>query len=160
MKILILIIYITVIGQGCFFFGLALPRKKIDENKFPYKAFLWEQNGKFYDRFRVKKWKTKVPDMSVLTNKIFPKKLHGDMTSDDIDRLIKESCIAEMIHYILCVLSIGIYHIWKGKIGIVLTVLYNLLGNLPYIIIQRYNRPHFIELRERLKIREERRVNG
>ena len=33
---------------------------------------------------------------------------------------------------------------------------FNLLGNLPFILIQRYNRPRMLALYKRLKRREER----
>lgn len=160
MKILYTLIYITVIGQACFWLGLILPRNIFDENKFPYRLFKWEKGGKLYDKLRIKKWKSKLPEMSMLTKVIFPKKLKKDMTSADFDRLVKESCIAELSHYVLCILSIGIYYIWKGKIGLLLTLLYSVLGNVTYIVIQRYNRPHFISVRDKLKLREERRANA
>ncbi len=159
MKVLITIIYFIFIGQGCFFFGLALPRNIFNEAGFPYKIYRWELGGKIYNKFYVKKWKSKVPDMSMVTNLIFPKRVRANVTSEDIDRLIKESCVAEFIHYILCVLSIGFYNIWKGKTGIILSLLF-FIGNVPYIIIQRYNRPNFISLRDRLILREGKRVNA
>lgn len=160
MKILITVIYMIVIGQVGFFFGLSLPRDCFNEGRFPYKSFGWEKDGQFYNKLKVKNWKSKVPDMSMITKRIMPKKIKGNITSEDVDRLVKESCVAEMIHYILCVFAIGIYNIWRGKLGILLAVLYILLGNVPYVIIQRYNRPNFISLRDRLKIREERHANG
>ncbi len=159
MKIFWTILYFILIGQGCFYFGLALPREKFDEEGFPYKSFVWERNGRFYDKFHVKKWKSHVPDMSIITKLLFPKKVPSNITSKEVDRLIKESCVAEMIHYLLCILSVGFYHIWKGKTGVIISVFY-FLGNLPYIMIQRYNRPNFISLRERLKLREERIANA
>lgn len=159
MKILMTVIYFTVIGQGCFYIGLALPRKAFDENSFPYRSFKWENNGKIYDKLKVKKWKSVVPDMSMITKLIFPKRIRGSVTSADLDRLAKESCVAEMIHYVLCILSVGFYHIWRGKTGVLLSVLY-FLGNVPYIIIQRYNRPNFVSLRDRLALREERIANA
>lgn len=159
MRIIMTVIYFILIGQGCFYLGLALPRKAFDEDGFPYKSFKWEKNGSVYDRFSVKKWKDHVPDMSKITKLICPKKVRSNITSAEVDRLVKESCVAEMVHYVLCVLSIGFYHIWKGKIGIILSTLY-FLGNIPYIVIQRYNRPHFISLRDRLILREERLSNA
>ena len=155
MKLLITLIYITVIGQACFWTGLVLPRHLFFEDKFPFIAFRWEKNGSVYDALKVKKWKTKVPDMSKVTDLLFPKRLQKNMTSADFDRLVKESCIAELSHYVLFLLSYGVYYIWKGKTGLLLMALYNLIGNVPYVIIQRYNRPHFIKVRDRLKTREE-----
>lgn len=158
LKILITIIYIIVIGQVGFFFGLSLPRDCFDETKFPYKSFDREKSG-LYAFLKVKRWKSKVPDMSNITKRIMPKKLNENITSEYMDKLVKESCVAEMIHYVLCVFAIGIYNIWKGGLGILLAVLY-IVGNFPYVIIQRYNRPNYIALRDKLKLREERRANG
>lgn len=161
MKILITIIYIIVIGQVGFFFGLSLPRDCFDETRFPYNSFEWENNKSgFYGFLKVKRWKSRVPDMSDITKRIMPKKIKENITSEYMDKLVKESCVAEMIHYVLCIFAIGIYNIWKGSLGILFAILYIVLGNIPYIIIQRYNRPNYIALRDRLKIREERRANG
>ncbi len=159
MKILETFVYIAAVGLACFFFGRSLPRELFCENSHPYKCYKWEKNGQIYNVFRVKKWKSKVPDMSVITNKIFPKRI-GKMASEEMDRLVKESCVAEMVHYMLCIFAIGIYNIWKGKIGILLASLYILIGNVPYIIIQRYNRPNFISLRDKLREREERKADA
>ena len=160
MKILLTFIYITVIGQGCLWLGIVIPRNIFSESRFPYRAYRWEKGGDIYDKLKVRRWKAKVPDMSKVTRVIFPKKLCKNMTSKDLERLVQESCIAELSHYILFVLSFGIYQIWKSKVGFWLVVFYNLLGNLPYIIIQRYNRPHFVKVRDKLKIREERKQSA
>lgn len=159
MKIVITLVYILVVGLSCFFAGLIVPRYIFDEKKFPYREFKWENGGKVYERLRIKKWKARLPEMSKITSLIFPKKLKKNMTSEDFDRLVKESCIAELTHYILLVCSVGIYYIWRGRLGRFLAFIYGLLGNVTYIVIQRYNRPHFIAVRDRLRIREERR-NG
>ncbi|MDD6213638.1 MAG: hypothetical protein PUB42_00335 [Firmicutes bacterium] len=158
MKIIFTIIYITVIGQACFWGGMLLPREIFCEDKFPYAPFKWEKNGKFYAKFNVKQWKSKVPDMSKVSDLLFPKRI-VNTSPEGLDRLVKESCVAEFVHYILCVLSFGIYMIWKNRIGVILTALYIVLGNLPYVMIQRYNRPNYISLRNRLMLREERKIN-
>lgn len=160
MKIVITAIYVLVVGLVCFFAGLLVPRHIFDENKFPYKAYKWEKGGKIYEKLRIKRWKSRLPEMSKITKLIFPKKLNKNMTAEDFDRLVKESCIAELSHYILCVFSIGIYYIWRGKIGTFLALIYGILGNVTYIVIQRYNRPHFIAVRDKLRKREERRASA
>ena len=155
MELLITLIYITIIGQVCFFVGVALPRGIFNEKKFPFKPFEWEKSGKLYRFIKVKRWKAKLPDMSRYTSIIYPKKVYTKVTSREVDRLIKESCVAEFIHYVLSIMGIGIYYIWKkSRTGLVLTVLY-ILGNAPFIIIQRYLRPKYIALKEKLVIREE-----
>lgn len=156
MELLITLIYVTIIGQVCFFVGVALPRGRFNEKKFPFKPFKWEKSGKLYRFFKVKKWKAKLPDMSKYTSIIYPKKVYTKVTSREVDRLVKESCVAELIHYALSIMGIGIYYIWKkSRTGLILTILY-ILGNAPFIIIQRYLRPKYIALKGKIIIREER----
>ena len=46
----------------------------------------------------------------------------------------------------LSLLGLDMLWIWPGAGGITVTVIYILLGNLPFIIIQRYNRPRLQRL--------------
>ncbi len=150
------VLYILIVGQIFFFLGLLLPRDRFCEDKFPYKLYQWEKNGKIYNKIKIKKWKTKVPDMSIFSKKLLTKRINK-ISSDAVNKLIKESCVAEAIHYALCVCSIGIYQIWENFTGAILGILY-ILGNFVFVFIQRYNRPNMISLRDKLKLREDRRL--
>ena len=44
--------------------------------------------------------------------------------------------------------ALGFLWLWPGGWGIALTVVYILLGNVSFIIIQRYNRPRLVKLLE------------
>ena len=155
MKLLMSIVYVAVIGILAHYVGESLPRGLFSEYKFPYRAFKWERDGKFYNRLNIKKWKTKLPDMSRIMRDMLPKRVTYDATSDNIDALIKETCVAECIHHWLCVFSVGIYLIWKDYVGVVLALVF-VAFNIPFMMIQRYNRPHLIKLRNKLLKREER----
>ena len=93
--------------------------------------------------------------MSRIMRDMLPKRVTYDATSDNIDALIKETCVAECIHHWLCVFSVGIYLIWKDYVGVTLTLVF-VAFNIPFMMIQRYNRPHLIKLRNKLLKREER----
>lgn len=155
MKLLMSIVYVAVIGILAHYVGESLPRGLFSEYKFPYRAFKWERGGKFYNRLNIKKWKTKLPDMSRIMRDMLPKRVTYDATSDNIDELIKETCVAECIHHWLCVFSVGIYLIWKDYVGVILALVF-VAFNIPFMMIQRYNRPHLIKLRNKLLKREER----
>lgn len=154
MKLLASIIYVAVIGILAHYIGESMPRSWFSEKRFPYRTERFEKNGKFYDRLFIKKWKTKLPDMSRVMRDMLPKRVSYDATSESLSALIKETCVAEFIHQCLCILSVGIYFIWKNYIGIILTVI-TVICNIPFIMIQRYNRPHLTALRDRLQKREE-----
>ena len=49
----------------------------------------------------------------------------------------------------------GLLKIWRGPGGVILTVIYIVFGNLPFLLIQRYNRPRL----QRLLEKQSRRAN-
>lgn len=155
MKLLSSIVYVAIIGILAHYIGESLPRRWFSEKRFPYVIFVWEKNGKLYEKIGIKRWKTKLPDMSRVMRDMLPKKVTPENTSESVTALIKETCVAECVHYWLCVFSLGIYFIWKNETGAILMAVF-IVCNIPFILIQRYNRPHLIRFRDRLLKREER----
>ncbi len=153
MKFLYSLIYIAVLGVLSHFVGQALPRKCFDAEKPPYKAAKWEKGGKVYERLGIKHWKDIVPDMSRIMPDMVKKKLTSENKERGMDTLIAETCVAECVHWGLIVLSFGILFWWRGLWAAVFLLVYNIFGNLPFIIIQRYNRPRLVMLEQRRKRR-------
>ena len=60
--------------------------------------------------------------------------------------------MAELVHDILAILTFGCVWIWPGW-GLWLSIAYVLIGHLPYIVIQRYNRPRLARMHALLKAR-------
>ena len=150
-----------IVGVGFLanFIGEALPRAIFHPNRFPYRVYRWEKDGKVYERVGVHKWKDNVPDMSRLRKKkMVPKHLGICPTADGVHTLALETCRAEAVHSVLCLLSVGLIFLWKNRwLGVGVVVIY-VLCNLPFIIIQRYNRPALLALESRLRVREERKA--
>lgn len=148
MKLLFALLYIAALGIASHFVGQALPRAHFSPERFPYRAYGWENGGKVYEKLGIKHWKDKLPDMS----RIMPDMVKKRMTSD-ADALIAETCVAEMIHACLMLLSLGIFAFWRGAWAWVFWLVYNIFGNVPFILIQRYNRPRLVKLASRRKRR-------
>jgi len=146
------VIYIIVSGLVIFILGRLFPRKWIKESKFPFKAFKIENNGKLYDKINIRKWKTKLPDASLIITKFIPnfmpkKRIDNKYKSKDNTKiLIKETCIAEINHFLAGITGLYCIKIWNGTGGLVVSLLY-LLWNMPFILIQRYNRPRLVKLK-------------
>lgn len=153
MKFLYSLIYIAVLGVLSHFVGQALPRKCFDAEKPPYKAAKWEKGGKVYEKLGIKHWKDIVPDMSRIMPDMVKKKLTSENKERGMDTLIAETCVAECVHWGLIILSFGILFWWRGLWAAVFLLVYNIFGNLPFIIIQRYNRPRLVMLEQRRKRR-------
>lgn len=142
------ILYLLIISIIVFFIGRFFPRKWINENKFPFKSFQWEKSGKIYDNIGIKKWKTKLPDASIVLNKIipkiYPKKRMNNKEIKKAEVLLKESCVAEGTHKVVSILGFGCILIWKSFGGVTISIIFYLF-NVPFVLIQRYNRPRFMK---------------
>jgi glycosyl-4,4'-diaponeurosporenoate acyltransferase len=138
-----------VMGLLCFFIGEMLPRKNFDYRAFPYAAFQWERGGSIYLKLSINRWKDRVPDMSRYIPHTFRKKLDIMRSPDHIEGLVRETCVAELVHWVLVLLSPMFLILMPRGWNWGSMIVYNLVGNFPFIMIQRYNRPRLLVLMER-----------
>lgn len=155
MRLLLCVLYLLIVSVVVFLVGRFIPKKWIKEDKFPFKSFKFEKDGKIYEKIKIKKWKTKLPDASLVLNKIIPKLIPTKRIKNDqknkIGILIKETCIAESTHFTAGILGFGCYYLWKSKCSLLISALY-FLANIPFIFIQRYNRPRLIAAAKKVSI--------
>lgn len=152
MKLLLCTVYVALIGILSNPVAALLPRSWFDPDKFPYRSYSWEQEGKIYNKLRIRVWKDALPDMSKILKNMVRKEVSSKPTAESMDLLARETCVAEVVHWVLMVLSLAVLWIWPGPGG---WVCYGLciLGNFPFILIQRYNRPRLVHTRNRLRSR-------
>lgn len=145
-KLLFCAAYLAALGILSFFLGRALPKRWFHAERFPYKCRGYEKNGRIYERIKIKSWQNRLPDMSKLFKKLMPEKKFANLKQDvkNLPRMIQETCVAEFIHKLLFVLGFGCVFIWSGIWGWIISIVYSLAGNVPFILIQRYNRPRLI----------------
>lgn len=150
------VIYMAVLGILCFPAGRLLAKISFRTDKFPFRQSKREKSGKFYEKIKIKSWQNKIPDVSKVFSKIVPRKSleNAPMTSERIAVMINETCVAELTHVILSGLGIALPFIWRGAGGIIVFLVYVLLGNLPFILVQRYNRPRLCKLQKALAMKE------
>ena len=90
--------------------------------------------------------------MSRFAPRTFRKKAGLSRDPEHVRGLILEMCSAEAVHWALIVLSL-LFPALMGPSGWICYALYNLAGNIPPIMIQRYNRPRMEKM---LRMMEER----
>ena len=142
------LLLLAIIGPIFFVIGELLPRKNFDYTAFPYRPFGWEKNGEIYRRIHIHKWKDRVPDMSKHVKTMFAKEIVSPRDPEYTRRLILETCVAELTHYMLIFISPIFTQHLTGIYGYIGMIVYA-LGNLPFILIQRYNRPRLVRLMEK-----------
>ena len=103
----------------------------------------------------MQRWKDKLTDMSRFLPWLTQKQVSASISAAQAERLVQETCVAELVHDILSILTFGCVWIWPGW-GLWLSIAYVLIGHLPYIVIQRYNRPRLARMHALLKAREDR----
>ena len=155
--------YLALLGIAGFILGRILPKDWFNSQAFPYASFPFEQGGKLYDKIHIKKWQNRLPDMSrILPFLMPPKRMTAKMDANTLRRMLQETCVAEFIHWLLFLGGFGLCRFLPHPWGLVAALVYNLLGNLPFILIQRYNRPRLQRLFDRMERgtqpREERRT--
>jgi glycosyl-4,4'-diaponeurosporenoate acyltransferase len=153
MKFLYCFLYLIIVSIIVFLIGRIFPRNWINENCFLFKSFKWEKEGKVYEKLKIKKWKTKLPDASILLSRIIPKlyptKRMKNSEKEKAIILVKESCVAEGTHKVVSILGFFCIYIWKSIGGLSVAVVFYLF-NVPFILIQRFNRPRLKKLANKL----------
>ena len=143
------IAWIAAIGLATGLIGTALPRRWFDPLRFPYRTYPWEQDGRVYEKVRIRSWKDRVPDLSKYCHFMVRKKMNTRPSAEALDRLARETCVAEATHWLLIPLSLAVIPLWEGVGGWIMFLLCA-LGNLPFILIQRYNRPRLLKMLRRI----------
>lgn len=146
------VIPVGVIGILAHVIGEALPRRWFDASRFPYRAYAFERNGRFYEALGIRKWKNVLPDKSRIAPGTYRKAIRGSAqqhSATHMERLLQETCVAECVHWALLVISPILLFTMESPAAYVMTPLYG-LSNLPYIMIQRYNRPRLAALSARM----------
>ena len=149
MEFLKCLLYLAALGVLSFILGRLLPADWLHADRFPFRSWDWEENGSVYNNFNIRKWQNKVPDMSKLFPQLMQEKKISHNFREDLPLMIQETCIAEVIHAALCVASLYCLWLWPGFGGFCVAFLYSVC-NLPFIMIQRYNRPRLVGLQARI----------
>ena len=143
MKILMTVIYILVIGQVGFFFGLSLPRDCFNENAFPYKLFDWEKNGRIYEKIHIRKWKDKVWELGGMAGGFSKSKVADPHSKEYIQTFIIESHKGLLDHFLrICFgfFDIILYPRYVWTVGVPVALVNVALNSMSSMVL-RYNLP-------------------
>ncbi|TKD71468.1 glycosyl-4,4'-diaponeurosporenoate acyltransferase [Pseudalkalibacillus hwajinpoensis] len=119
---------------------LRLPDSFYESKKSTIKLRKWE--FALYKTARVRKWKTILPDGGGVFRGGFRKKELKRLSSLYLSKFILETRRAEVTHWILIPPAV-LFFLWNPPIIGWIMIGYALLVNIPFIMIQRYNRYRF-----------------
>ena len=123
-----------------------LPLSLFDPDGWLFRPRRWESGGEAYQGlFRVRSWKGILPDGAALSKSGFRKKRMVSRSPEYCRLFIKETCRAELFHWLVFALA-PLFYLWNEWRVATLMIPYALLANVPCIIAQRYNRPRLTRM--------------
>ena len=146
-------VFVAVLGIVSHVLGESIDRDSIQFEKFPFAPYRWESEGRFYKKLRIESWKKALPDKSRFVRTMVRKSIEDNRSSEHLKCLIEETCVAELVHWLLLLVGQLLRLFSESAVGVVASILYS-LSNVPFIMIQRYNRPRLVALYQKTLVRE------
>ncbi len=137
--------------------------RRLKPDNFDYRlkhfaARKWERNGKWYsEHLKINKWKDLLPQF-VSEGGFSKEHIQSNLTIEYVDTFIMETCRGEWDHGMNCLCIIPVLIINTSLMGLVLG-LCAVIGNLPFYVIQRYNRFRLLTLRKKLLRDKKKQIN-
>lgn len=104
----------------------------------------WEQDGRVYEKVRIRRWKDRLPEAGALFPGGRSKRHVGGRR--ELDRFAAETRRAELTHW--WVMAAGPWFVLWNPLPLAAVMLgYAVVANLPCILVQRFNRGRVMRLR-------------
>lgn len=125
----------ALVGYACH----RLPADVLATDNFLTRPRQFEDDGRVYERMRIRKWKDRLPEAGAL----FPggtSKRHLLGRSDAALRdFAAETRRAELVHWAAGA-AVPVFALWNPPALFIAMAAYGAVANLPFIAVQRYNR--------------------
>jgi glycosyl-4,4'-diaponeurosporenoate acyltransferase len=143
-NVLIIGLWHTVIFIAC----IKIPVSSFNPEKGRFVAKSWEHGGRWYrNKLKIHEWKDKLPQY--IGKGDFSKRHLKDLSINYLNMFIEETCRGEWMHMKNCICSVIVLIINPMLVGITASFLI-IIGNLPFALVQRYNRFRLQVLKKRL----------
>jgi len=118
-----------------------------DCHRFPFRTYGFEKQGKVYEeKLKIKRWKAMMPEAGGVFRGFGKRRVRYRNVSY-LKAFAKETCRAEIVHYSIMA-ALPLFIIWNPPLSLLIMMPIVVAGNLPCIIIQRYNRPRLLKIIE------------
>jgi glycosyl-4,4'-diaponeurosporenoate acyltransferase len=149
MRLVLISLAWIVLQVGSGYITYRMPRRFFAADCWFYRARRWEKGGATYNRlFRIKRWKDSLPEAGALFPGGISKRDLQSRTIEHVQLFVMETRRAELTHWLPVLFSFSFFAwnpvnvaIWMPVVGFV--------GNVPFIMVQRYIRPRLAAIVER-----------
>ena len=110
---------------------------RLDHDTWVTRLRPFERSGRRYERLGIRRWKDHLPEAGALFAGGISKRSSGGRNS--LHRFAIETRRAEYTHWVLLAVS-PLFALWNPWFLTIAMVAYAVVANLPFVIVQRYNR--------------------
>jgi glycosyl-4,4'-diaponeurosporenoate acyltransferase len=147
-------IAVDVLAWGAFHSATGYAAHRLGERRLSRDGWLcrarpFEVAGWYRRWLRVHRWKDKVPEAGALFPGGMSKRHLPGRDVASLQRFVRETRRAELSHW-WAMWCGPLFVLWNPPVAAGLLVTYGVLVNLPFIIIQRFNRLRLLALIERM----------
>lgn len=153
-------VLLDIFAWFCFHMGISIAMLKIPDHFFEthknwFRTWKWEQNGMIWQKiFHIQSWKHFLPDGSIFLKKAYDKSSMADAYLPTLNKFLLEMRRAEMTHWLSMTPAI-LFFFWNPPWAGWIMIVYAILMNIPFIVVQRYNRPRLEKIYKRKQKRED-----
>lgn len=135
-----------VLSVGSGFLFHRRPVSSFDHDSWLTRLRPFERDGRVYERrLRILRWKDQLPEAGALFAGGFSKRSALSRSTGYLERFVVETRRAEVTHWAL--LACGpLFFVWNPWYAGVLMLVYAVVANVPFILIQRYNRARLLRI--------------
>jgi glycosyl-4,4'-diaponeurosporenoate acyltransferase len=151
-------VLVDVAAWGAFHAATGYAAHRLDPSRLDGEGWLlrprrFEAGGRWYRRrLRVHRWKDRLPEAGDLFDGGISKRQLPSHDVAGMEVFVRETRRAELAHW--WAMACGpLFILWNPPLASALLVAYGVLVNLPFIVIQRYNRARIRSIIERLSRR-------
>ncbi|MBM7702028.1 glycosyl-4,4'-diaponeurosporenoate acyltransferase [Metabacillus iocasae] len=134
-----------VIHLGISYLCVLIPIDFFKQESWIYKEKKWEERGRLYERLQVKKWKDKLPEGGGIYKRGFEKRTLKRYANAYLSTFLFETKRAELTHWLSIPPSL-FFFLWNPPVVGIIMIVYAVTFNLPFIMVQRYNRIRLTKL--------------
>jgi glycosyl-4,4'-diaponeurosporenoate acyltransferase len=139
-----LTVLVDIAAWGAFHAATGYAAHRLDDSRLARDGWLlrprrFEAGGRCYRRLGIHRWKDRLPEAGALFEGGVSKKELPSPDSDGLTSFVRETRRAELAHWWAMACS-PLFLLWNPPVASALLVAYGVLVNLPFILIQRYNR--------------------
>ncbi|MBV8982092.1 MAG: hypothetical protein JO086_14410 [Acidimicrobiia bacterium] len=131
----------ALVGYACH----RLPAGALANDNFVTRPRAFEDDGRLYERTRIRRWKDRLPDAGALFSGGVSKRHLRGRDADGLRDFAIETRRAELVHWLVAATT-PVFAFWNPPALLAAMAAYGVVANLPFIAIQRYNRARIIRV--------------